>query len=416
MQVNTAPSLKEIVVVGDTHGQFTDLMHLLRLAGNPSDERMIVFNGDYVDRGAWGIETFVTVLLMRLSRPQSVVMLRGNHESSTCTRLYGFYKEVMDKYGAEDGAKLYRMFKKVFAVLPLATVINKVTLVLHGGLFRSTCVPNSCKAIGREFVEQDMLNSVGSLTQLRSASRGGTDPNGMGSASTASDVLWSDPTNLLGMVENGTRGIGMLFGPDVTEKFMTAEGIKLIIRSHEGPDARAKRPNLPDLSGGFSVDHDVQAGQLVTVFSAPDYPQFVEDEALRTRNKGAFLILRTPDWATPQAIQFEAVHPRPMAKQYYASDAPDSDIDFPVAAMSERHISSPNHFMSLSECEFPATPSDAQLDPSPFLLQKNSSAEHARLQKPAKSGQVVPKQSEFETIEGFETQDSSDGHVEHMLH
>lgn len=364
---------------------------------------MIVFNGDYVDRGSWGVETFITVLLMKLSRPQSVIMLRGNHESSTCTKLYGFFKEVLDKYGTEEGTKLYKMFKKVFAVLPLATVINKVTLVLHGGLFRATYAHEPGKKIGNEFWGQEQLYSVGSLMQLRNSSRGGTDPNGMGSATVASDVLWSDPTSLLGMSENEDRGIGMLYGPDVTEKFLMAEGIKLIIRSHESPDARAKRPTLPDLSSGFSVDHDVQAGQLVTVFSAPDYPQFVEDEALRVRNKGAFLILRSPNWANPEAVRFEAVQPRPMAKRYYASDAPDSDIDFPVPHISGRNSATPDQLFTSNESEFPATPSDAHLDPSPLLLRGPAHMDHIRMYEPTHSEQSVSKKISYESIEGFET-------------
>ena len=38
---------------------------------------------------------------MKLAAPQHVTLLRGNHESSTCTQLYGFRTEVFRKYGAE---------------------------------------------------------------------------------------------------------------------------------------------------------------------------------------------------------------------------------------------------------------------------------------------------------------------------
>lgn len=49
---------------------------------------------------------------------------------------------------------------------------------------------------------------------------------------------------------------------------------QLIIRSHEGPDAREKRDGLEGMDEGYTIDHVVDSGKLVTVFSAPDYPQF----------------------------------------------------------------------------------------------------------------------------------------------
>ncbi len=38
---------------------------------------------------------------MKLAAPQHVSLLRGNHESSTCTQLYGFRTELFRKYGTE---------------------------------------------------------------------------------------------------------------------------------------------------------------------------------------------------------------------------------------------------------------------------------------------------------------------------
>lgn len=49
---------------------------------------------------------------------------------------------------------------------------------------------------------------------------------------------------------------------------------QLIIRSHEGPDAREKRPSFGGMDEGYTVDHVVESGKLITLFSAPDYPQF----------------------------------------------------------------------------------------------------------------------------------------------
>jgi serine/threonine-protein phosphatase 5 len=55
-----------VVVVGDLHGQLHDLIFLFGQAGFPSQNRFFVFNGDYVDRGAWGLETFLLLLAWKV--------------------------------------------------------------------------------------------------------------------------------------------------------------------------------------------------------------------------------------------------------------------------------------------------------------------------------------------------------------
>nr|GMD34423.1 kunitz trypsin inhibitor 2-like [Ipomoea batatas] len=42
------------------------------------------------------------------------------------------------------------------------------------------------------------------------------------------------------------------------------------VRSHEGPDAREKRPGLGGMDAGYTIDHVVESGK----FKAPHYPQF----------------------------------------------------------------------------------------------------------------------------------------------
>jgi serine/threonine-protein phosphatase 5 len=86
-------------MVGDTHGQFHDVCNMLELMGTPSEPRKYVFNGDFVDRGAWGVETLALLCCWKLALPGSVYMLRGNHETATCTLMYGFKGELVAKYG-----------------------------------------------------------------------------------------------------------------------------------------------------------------------------------------------------------------------------------------------------------------------------------------------------------------------------
>ncbi|KAK9995087.1 hypothetical protein SO802_024790 [Lithocarpus litseifolius] len=125
-----------VVVVGDIHGQLHDLIFLLNHAGFPSQNRFFVFNGDFVDRGAWGLETFLLLLAWKVFMPDRVFFLRGNHESKFCTSIYGFMMEVLTKYG-DNGKQVYRKCLGCFKELPLASIIAGCVYTAHGGLFRS---------------------------------------------------------------------------------------------------------------------------------------------------------------------------------------------------------------------------------------------------------------------------------------
>lgn len=326
-----------VVVVGDLHGQLHDVLFLLRDAGFPADNRFFVFNGDYVDRGAWGLETFLLLLAWKVFMPHRVYLLRGNHESKYCTSVYGFEQEVLTKYGG-SGKHVYRKCLGCFEGLPLASIIARRVYTAHGGLFRGTAVTPSKRAKGKK-TRKIILNpessslSLGSLEELSKARRSVLDPPWEGMNLIPGDVLWSDPSMNPGLSPNNERGIGLLWGPDCTEEFLKKFDLKLVIRSHEGPDAREKRPGLGGMDEGYTIDHVVESGKLITLFSAPDYPQFQATEE-RYKNKGAYIVLEPPNFDTPVFHSFEAITPRPKVNPYYDfEDVIDSDEELDLASM-----------------------------------------------------------------------------------
>ena len=56
-----------IVMVGDLHGQFYDLNHMLEKAGPPPNMNYL-FLGDYVDRGIFGFEVCLVLAAIKVSK------------------------------------------------------------------------------------------------------------------------------------------------------------------------------------------------------------------------------------------------------------------------------------------------------------------------------------------------------------
>ena len=86
---NIQPISAPVIVCGDIHGQFYDLLELFRTGGEIPNSRY-VFLGDYVDRGKQSLETICLLLAYKIKYPSKVHLLRGNHESSVTNRIYGF--------------------------------------------------------------------------------------------------------------------------------------------------------------------------------------------------------------------------------------------------------------------------------------------------------------------------------------
>jgi serine/threonine-protein phosphatase PP1 catalytic subunit len=74
-----------VKVVGDVHGQYSDLIRLFEMCGFPPASNYL-FLGDYVDRGKQGLETFLLLLCYKIKYPENFFLLRGNHECASVTR------------------------------------------------------------------------------------------------------------------------------------------------------------------------------------------------------------------------------------------------------------------------------------------------------------------------------------------
>lgn len=87
----------ELIVVGDTHGQFFDLINIFETFGFPSDNRKYIFNGDFVDRGSWSVEVALLLFSLKWRSPNTIYLNRGNHETDDMNKVYGFEGECKTK-------------------------------------------------------------------------------------------------------------------------------------------------------------------------------------------------------------------------------------------------------------------------------------------------------------------------------
>ncbi|KAF2455487.1 Metallo-dependent phosphatase-like protein [Lineolata rhizophorae] len=235
-----------ITVCGDVHGQYYDLMKLFEVGGDPADTRYL-FLGDYVDRGYFSIECVLYLWALKIWYPDTLWLLRGNHECRHLTDYFTFKLECKHKYTEA----VYEACMESFCALPLAAIMNKQFLCIHGGLSPELQTLEDLKAIDR-FREPPTHGLM-------------------------CDILWADPLEEFGQektseyfVHNHVRGCSYFFSYPAACAFLEKNNLLSIIRAHEAQDAGYRMYRKTRTTGFPSV---------MTIFSAPNYLDVYNNKA-----------------------------------------------------------------------------------------------------------------------------------------
>lgn len=259
---------EELVLIGDIHGDLDSLLWILkeidfeRSFTNPSNK--LIFLGDYVDRGSNSIGVLYVVCYLKQKFPNSVVLMRGNHEAPMEFPFssHDLPLKLTQQYGHEMAKSIYgNNIIPLFQLLSLIVLIPKQLLIVHGGL------PTG----------DDLILKTRSRYQLGAAIQDQF-------ISSMEEILWNDPMEHIrkGLDwEYSRRGYGKHFGIAVTKKWLSASGSKLVIRGHEPCQ-------------GFKVNHQ---GMILTLFSCKEaYPGFqaayiriTKDQLQNVHNGGEFI-------------------------------------------------------------------------------------------------------------------------------
>ncbi len=232
--VKTKP-LGEAVVIGDLHGDLESLIYILKASkfmerASEDKDVLMIFLGDYGDRGVYSPEVYYIVLRLKQLFPQRTILMRGNHEGPDDLLAYphNLPQDMETNFGRE-GEMVYSKIHGLFPHLYNAVVVDKFYVMIHGGVPSQASSPGDLKFAHVKHPRESHLE----------------------------EMLWSDPCESVRGTYPSPRGAGRVFGEDVTQRFLEVLHVQVIIRGHEPAQS------------GFKINHN---GKILTLFSRKGSP------------------------------------------------------------------------------------------------------------------------------------------------
>ncbi|VEL34441.1 unnamed protein product [Protopolystoma xenopodis] len=207
---------KPLYVLGDIFGQYGDLLRIFNFLGHPPAKRFLLL-GNYVGRNDRSIETISLLLCYKLRYPDSIFLIRGNHECEHISRFYGFYEECMKRFSR----RLWRAFTSVFDFMPLVAFIEDKIFCTHSGLMPSVHFSGMTKQLEiKDFLSQMIPRPTDAVNNV-----------------IVRNILWCEPDVECKMWDRNPAGVGYLYGTGPVDNFCERFGIQQV---REKPKDQAK--------------------------------------------------------------------------------------------------------------------------------------------------------------------------------
>ncbi len=246
---------KEILVIGDLHGDIEVFHKCVFMALETiQNSGLVIFLGDYIDRGCYGLNILFGVFLLRILYPEQVFLLRGNHEiwkernGRIISTVMGdnMFLEFWEQYFHPE---TIQSIHKVFESLPFILFVginSEVYMFVHGGIPRP-----------------DMNGTFAWMKTL----------GDLNNRNRCIEMAWSDPEEKEDVIISG--GNRFTFARKHFEAFRKKIGISFLIRGHEA------------VSDGYKEFFD---GSFITVFSTgqaeTSYPGYLSVRPVVLKIKG----------------------------------------------------------------------------------------------------------------------------------
>ncbi|MFO0749660.1 MAG: metallophosphoesterase family protein [Myxococcota bacterium] len=240
----TRPAGYDITVLGDLHGcysclkaallqsEFLTKVEKFKKAPAHYPEPLLVFLGDYIDRGLYSFEGVMRGVLGLLSlAPDHVIVLRGNHEHflEKNGAVFAGVKpaEGMDGLKGRATVEMLQAYKQLFESMPAMLFFDDI-LMVHAGIPRDSTI-------------RDHYEDLSSLNEpfIRH------------------EMMWSDPSSsdyVPDELQASTNRFS--FGREQARAFMHRMGVRTLIRGHEKVEV------------GYLVAYNEPDLRLITLFSA----------------------------------------------------------------------------------------------------------------------------------------------------
>jgi hypothetical protein len=186
------PSKGKAVFVGDTHGDFNATKKIFQLYFKPG--YVLVFLGDYVDRGEQSRENIEFLLEKKSEAPGQVFLLAGNHEGHS-----------LSPFGPDDFWESltpheYESFSEICKFLSFAVITENGLIGVHG-------VPPA-------------VNTLEEINSIRSGSK------------LWHQLTWGDFADMPGDFLGNYWG-RPLFGEEYFKHIMNRLGRSILVRAHQ---------------------------------------------------------------------------------------------------------------------------------------------------------------------------------------